>query len=229
MARILGETSETAHVAPALRSVLYGAWINRRPAYLGIKRALDILLAGIALGALGPLILVLAVLVKLSTPGPAFFGHERLGRGGTAFRCWKLRTMHESPSRELDPNLVELFEQNFKLREDPRVTRLGRLLRRSSLDELPQLWNVLRGDMSIVGPRPMVQREIDRMYGVSAAIVFKVRPGLTGLWQVSRNSGTTYAERIALDIAYVERMSLGLDLWILVRTPHAVLTASGAY
>jgi Undecaprenyl-phosphate galactose phosphotransferase WbaP len=198
------------------------------------KRVLD-LLATVAGGLLiSPLLLAVVVLVRLDSPGPAFYGHLRLGAGGRYFCCWKFRTMRTDAEQLLDeylrgdPELRAEWEKSFKLRNDPRVTRVGRFLRRTSLDELPQLWNVLRGEMSLVGPRPIVEAETSR-YGAVYEMYRRTRPGISGLWQVSGRSDTGYRERIELDAYYVHNWSVWLDLVILIRTVRMVLLGRGAY
>ena len=198
------------------------------------KRFLDLLLTVTGGLIISPLLLAIAVLIKLDSSGPAFYGHRRLGAGGEHFRCWKFRTMHTSAEQLLDeylksnPNLRAEWEQNFKLRNDPRVTRIGRFLRKTSLDELPQLWNVLWGEMSLVGPRPIVDAEILR-YGTVYEMYQRITPGISGFWQVSGRSDTNYAERIKLDAYYVNNWSVWLDLVILARTVRIVLLGRGAY
>ncbi len=198
------------------------------------KRALDILGAGVGLLLLGPLFLVLALLVR-ADGGAAFYSHPRVGRGGKMFGCLKFRSMViDSQARleallERDPAARAEWEATRKLKNDPRVTRIGRFLRSTSLDELPQLFNVLRGEMSLVGPRPVQQSELERFYGAAATHYMAVRPGITGLWQVSGRSETSYDTRVALDVAYVSSQSLWADIIILLRTPLAVLSRRGAH
>jgi exopolysaccharide production protein ExoY len=199
-----------------------------------LRRSLDLLLALLALALAWPLFLVISAAVRLDSPGPAFFRQERLGRGGRRFWLLKFRTMRMGAEMELplllqnDPGRRLSWEQYGKLWEDPRLTRTGRFLRRYSLDELPQLLNVLRGEMSLVGPRPILpsQREA---YGVGFARYSLVRPGLTGLWQVQGRNRTSFAERVRLDDLYLERRSLAGDLSLLLRTLPAVLSGEGAY
>lgn len=198
------------------------------------KFAMDFTL-GVAGGlVLLPLILLIALLVRLSSPGPVFYGAPRLGRGGRSFTVWKFRTMVEDANRRLEahlrnhPDQAAEWHTSFKLREDPRVTAVGRFLRLTSLDELPQFWNLLRGDMSLVGPRPIVAEEIPR-YGELFELYKQVRPGISGLWQVSGRNDTTYADRVALDAYYVRNWSPWLDLYILARTVGAVIRCRGAY
>jgi lipopolysaccharide/colanic/teichoic acid biosynthesis glycosyltransferase len=200
----------------------------------GAKRALDVLVAGAMLMVLSPVFLALFFLVR-ADGGPGLFGHMRVGRDGRQFPCLKFRSMVVDSQARLaallahDPAAKAEWEATRKLRRDPRVTRIGEFLRKTSLDELPQLINVLRGEMSLVGPRPVQQAELERFYGAAAAHYISVRPGITGLWQVSGRSSTSYATRVALDVAYVARPSLWQDIRILVRTPFAVLSRKGAH
>ena len=198
------------------------------------KRALDIIGAGVGLVLLAPFFLIVALMVR-ADGGPAFFAHQRVGRGGKLFGCLKFRSMVIDSQARLeallasDPAARAEWEATRKLKNDPRITPIGRFLRSTSLDELPQLINVLRGEMSLVGPRPVQEAEIDRYYGASAAHYMAVRPGITGLWQVSGRSETSYESRVALDVAYVSRPSLLADLSILLRTPVAVVSRRGAH
>lgn len=201
-----------------------------------VKRSFDVAGATAFLLAGLPVILLIALTIKLDSPGPVLYRSQRVGRGGRPISVLKFRSMHDGSEQQLSvlrqegPHGEE-FEARFKIREDPRRTRVGRLLRRTSLDEVPQFWNVLRGDMSLVGPRPVVEEELDFYRGVPGGEVayLSVRPGLTGLWQISGRSDTTYEERVLLDMQYVADMSTLLDLRILLRTPVAVVRGSGAY
>ncbi|MBW6396605.1 sugar transferase [Roseomonas sp. HJA6] len=198
------------------------------------KRAMDIAIAAAALVAAAPFFLVVSLLVR-ADGGPAFYAHNRVGRGGRIFGCLKFRSMVVDSQARLeallasDPEAREEWETTRKLRNDPRITRIGRFLRATSLDELPQLINVLRGDMAIVGPRPVTASELDSFYGAASAHYLTVRPGITGLWQVSGRSETSYDQRVALDVAYVSQPSLLADLRILLKTPVAVLSRRGAH
>ncbi len=197
------------------------------------KRALDVLGSTAGLVLLSPLLAAVAVAVRLDSAGPIFFRQRRLGVGGRPFSMYKFRTMRQDAERLLreDPALFELYESNdYKLPEDrdPRITRLGRFLRAWSLDELPQLFNVLRGDMSLVGPRPIVPQEID-YYGDHAGLFLGVRPGITGQWQVNGRSEIGYPERAHIDIQYIKNWSLGRDMDILVKTIPVVLRRHGAH
>jgi len=198
------------------------------------KRALDLFGAVVGGLLIGPLLLTMVVLIKLDSAGPLFYSHMRLGTEGKHFYCWKFRTMHTDASQLLtellqsNPDLRSEWEANHKLRDDPRITRVGRLLRKTSLDELPQLWNVLRGEMSLAGPRPIVDAEAPK-YGEAYELYQRVKPGMTGLWQVSGRSGTSYEERVAIDAYYVRDWSIWLDLVILARTVKIVTFGRGAF
>jgi Undecaprenyl-phosphate galactose phosphotransferase WbaP len=198
------------------------------------KALLDLVLTFMIGLVLLPLILLIAIVVKLDAPGPVFYGHKRLGRDGMPFVAWKFRSMVGNADQVLEdyfqahPALRWQWEQDHKLRYDPRVTRVGRFLRRTSLDELPQLWNVLRGEMSLVGPRPIVGDEICR-YAEKYQLYIRVLPGLTGLWQVSGRNNISYPERVNLDAYYVRNWSVWLDIYILLKTVWVVAIGDGAY
>ena len=198
------------------------------------KRLMDLLLASTALLLAAPLFLAIAVAVKLTSKGPILFGHIRYGRNGAKIAALKFRTMAVNGDVVLKeylaahPQYQLEWLRNRKLKNDPRVTPIGTWLRRLSLDELPQLWNVFKGEMSLVGPRPIVEAEIDK-YGRGYDLYTRVRPGITGLWQVSGRNNTTYEERVAFDEYYVRNWSIWLDAYILICTIKAVLTADGAY
>lgn len=202
--------------------------LPRHPVDLSLKRAMDVIGAAIGLVASAPLLLVLAALITLESRGAPVFEHERIGRRGRRFKCLKLRTMCPNAEEILraDPDMYrEYLENHFKIPEhrDPRVTRLGRLLRRTSLDELPQLWNVLVGDMSLVGPRPMVAEELAH-YGDDRDLVLSVKPGLTGAWAVSGRQAVGYPKRCDLETRYVRGRTLAGDLRIIVKTIGVVFT-----
>lgn len=206
-----------------------------KPTALGglSKRVFDIIFIILSFPFIAPLMLGVILLIIATTKGPVFYGHKRIGHGGQFFKCWKFRTMvqngDETLARYLEANAQErmLWQTHRKLQSDPRVTPLGRVLRKLSIDELPQLFNILIGDMSIVGPRPVTADELD-FYGSSLDHYLSCRPGLTGLWQVSGRSNTTYRYRVALDRLYVTRWNLVMDLWIVLKTVPAVLSSRGA-
>lgn len=208
---------------------------ENEPAIGGVfKRGFDVAgaLAGIVL--LSPLLVMLAALVKFSDGGSIVYGHARVGRNGSVFRCWKFRTMVENGDEVLAAHLAanplerEQWNATRKLQDDPRVTRVGAVLRKLSLDELPQIVNILLGEMSFVGPRPVVKDELE-LYGNAAACYLQSRPGLTGLWQVSGRNDVSYGTRVAFDRHYVENWSFAFDLKILALTVPAVLSSRGTY
>jgi len=198
------------------------------------KRVIDLTLAAVLLVACLPLMVFIGLLIAASDPGQVYFGHERIGFGGRRFRCLKFRSMVTDADAVLWRHLAENpaakreWESSRKLRHDPRVTRLGRFLRETSLDELPQLINVIRGDMSLVGPRPIVLNEIPR-YAGSIDAYFSARPGITGLWQVSGRSDVGYERRVRLDVHYVSNWSIRTDMLILLKTAKVVFSRDGSY
>ena len=200
-----------------------------------VKRSFDLGFSAVLLLLALPFFLILAVLIKQSGPGAVFYSQTRIGRRGIPFQCIKLRTMVSNADDVLrrwsaeNPKLYEEFCVGYKLKNDPRITRIGHWLRRTSLDELPQLWNVLRGDMSLVGPRPVVARELEDHYGPAAQLYMRTRPGITGLWQVSGRSDTSYERRVILDEWYILNWSFWYDIVILVQTVWIVITGKGAF
>ena len=199
-----------------------------------LKRSSDVFLVLLIGLALLPFVVLITLCIKVSSPGPAFYGQKRCGRHGRTFIAWKFRSMVVNASQVLErhlasnPELRAEWERDHKLKHDPRITCFGRFLRRTSMDELPQLWNVLMGEMSLVGPRPIVAAEIER-YGEGFGLYNQVSPGLTGLWQVSGRNMLPYQERVNLDLYYVRNWSPWLDLYILARTVTAVVAGRGAY
>lgn len=197
-------------------------------------RLLDITISLVALLIALPLMLVIALAIKLTDNGPVLFAHKRIGKGGQRFACLKFRSMAVDADAQLkallarDPAAREEWERSHKLRRDPRITPIGNFLRRSSLDELPQLFNVLRGEMSLVGPRPIVDAEVVR-YGHYFRAYCSVRPGVTGLWQVRREHDTSYRHRVALDVTYARTRTVWLNVAILAKTVPSVLMAKGAW
>jgi Undecaprenyl-phosphate galactose phosphotransferase WbaP len=249
MVHMVSETFQHVMVMPNLNGVTNSAVVARdlsgtlaveikhnllNPWAQRLKRALDLFGAVVGGFFICPLLLTIAVLIKLDTPGPVLFGHRRLGARDEHFLCWKFRTMHVEAERMLNeclqryPNLQAEWEQNHKLRDDPRVTRIGRFLRKTSLDELPQLWNVLRGEMSLAGPRPIVDAEVSK-YEKDYELYRRIRPGISGLWQVGGRSEVDYKERVAMDSFYVRNWSVWLDIIILARTVKTVLFGRGAF
>jgi len=207
---------------------------HARQVGLALKRWIDLVGAVVSLLIMIPILPLLALAVRLDG-GPVFYGHTRIGYNDRPFKCLKFRTMVVDADKALaqylaaNPAAAEELARQRKLTHDPRVTRVGSILRKTSLDELPQIINVLRGEMSLVGPRPVVREELEQHYGPVGRVVYSaMRPGITGLWQISGRSDTTYRERVTLDVEYGSHWSLYLDLKILVRTVPAVLARRGA-
>lgn len=207
---------------------------TRRKPRQKLKRALDILLCSVAMPLILPLGLLLALSVRLDSKGSAIYKHERIGKNGKPFAIYKFRTMTQDADKKLDEylakdqELAEEWEENHKLRHDPRLTRIGQFLRKTSLDELPQIINILKGEMTLVGPRPIVEAEKEK-YGRYFEEYCEVRPGLTGLWQTSGRNNTTYSQRVAFDHYYLNHWSIWLDLWIMAKTIPVALGGWGAY
>jgi undecaprenyl-phosphate galactose phosphotransferase len=207
-----------------------------RPINVFLKRCFDLVMSLLLLPFVLLSMLIIGVLIKLDSPGPVIFSQERMGkRLGGPFRCMKFRSMYVDAEERLtailgaDPAAREEWEKSYKLKDDPRVTRIGKYLRATSLDELPQVFHVLSGKMSLVGPRPVTQKEIDDYYREAAVLCFSVPPGITGLWQVTGRSGTSYDYRISLDSWYVRNWNVWLDLIILFKTIKVVFKREGAY
>jgi exopolysaccharide production protein ExoY len=204
--------------------------------HIPIKRGFDILFSLLCLCLGAPLFLLIALFIFITSPGKVIYSHERIGRGGKIFRCYKFRSMYPDADERLKkilmayPHLKEEWEKNYKLKNDPRITPFGSFLRKSSLDELPQFWNVLKGDLSIVGPRPVVKDEMTKYYHVKAYKILSIRPGLTGIWQVSgRSDVPSYDRRIEMDEYYVNNHSFLLDIKLIAKTIPAMLFSKGAY
>ena len=198
--------------------------------YLFLKRIIDFILSLIAIILLMPVFLIIAIIIKIDSSGSIVFGHVRKGLHGKDIKVYKFRTMYEN-SKEIFESFTEEqkreFYINFKLDNDPRITKVGGFLRKTSLDELPQLFNILKGNMSIVGPRPIVEAEIDK-YGIYSKKLFSVLPGLTGYWQANGRSDTTYDERVDMDMYYIDNRSIYLDIKIIFKTFISVIKKEGA-
>lgn len=200
------------------------------------KRLFDVLFSLSVLIVLSPLYLLLCLLIALSSPGPIFYVQKRVGKNYQPFECIKFRTMVANADEMLsdmiaqEPQMRQEFEENFKLKQDPRITKIGRFLRLTSLDEFPQFWNVLKGDMSIVGPRPLVPEELHK-YGNKIGKVLTIKPGLTGLWQVSGRNNIPYNRRVQIDVYYVKSNNFWMDLWIVMKTISVMVVPknNGAY
>ena len=203
--------------------------------HIPLKRLFDLAFSMTVMVLGAPIFFLIALIVKLTSDGPAFFAHERIGRGGNRFPCYKFRTMHPDAEERLqhlletNPSLRHEWETTYKLKNDPRVTWIGKFLRKTSLDELPQFWNVLRGDLSVVGPRPVTENELHQEIGPHAARFLTIRPGLTGPWQVSGRNDTSYHDRIRFDIHYIRHRSFTWDLYLILLTIPAMISTRGAY
>ncbi len=200
-----------------------------------LKRVFDYTISITILPILIPVMVIISLFIKLTSKGPVIFSQKRVGKDGKVFKCYKFRTMYEDAEERLkeilenNPDLKVEWLKNRKLKNDPRITPIGKFLRKTSLDELPQIFNVLKGDMSLVGPRPVTTEEIKMYYKESAYYYYSVLPGITGLWQVSGRSDTDYENRIALDTWYVRNWSVWLDVVILFKTVKIILKREGAY
>lgn len=206
---------------------------HRKPIYPRVKRVLDVVISVMALLVIWPVMLVIALLVRRDG-GPAFYAQSRVGRNGRLFRLYKFRSMKVGADRLediLSPEELELYRKEYKLQNDPRITKLGNFLRKSSLDELPQLWNIIRGDMSLVGPRPLLPSELTGNYTPEERQqLMSMQPGLTGYWQAMSRNESSYAtgERQRQELYYVGRVSFGMDVKIICKTVERVITGKGA-
>lgn len=229
----LGETVAWKRTIDRSEDALAGAvsFSEAGSIYVIVKRLTDIVGSFLGLVLLSPVIAVFAILIKLSDGGPVFYPHVRVGKWGREFRCMKFRTMVVN-AEHLKPKIAHLNthddDRTFKIPDDPRVTRIGRFLRRTSMDELPQLWNILLGHMSLVGPRPPVPLEVER-YDLDDMQRLFVKPGLTCIWQVSGRSRVPFPQQLEMDLAYIQNRSFWLDMKLILQTLPAVLSADGAY
>lgn len=198
--------------------------------YINIKRVIDLFLSLVTLILLLPLIGIIALVIKLDSDGPVFFKHTRIGKDGKTIKIYKFRTMvtnAEELIKKFTPEQLEEYKKNFKLENDPRVTKAGKILRKTSLDELPQLLNIIKGDLALIGPRPVVQDELEK-YGDNASKFLSVTPGLTGNWAANGRNNTTYEERMKLELEYVDNISFKTDIKIFFQTIYAVIKKEGA-
>ena len=198
------------------------------------KRFIDLFLLLISSPITIPVVLIVSLAIKISSPGPVFYGHKRTGRNGREFKCWKFRSMVIDADKQLEKILAENpqmraeWEKDRKFTNDPRVTKIGKILRKTSIDEIPQFFNILTGEMSFIGPRPVTEPELKK-YGNKAEFILSVQPGLSGMWQISGRSDTGYEERVTLDSYYIQNWSVWLDIWIIIKTVYVVLRGKGAY
>lgn len=204
--------------------------IEKKQTYIKVKRILDCILATIALIILSPIYLIIAIAVKIDSKGPVFFKHTRIGKNGKIIKIYKYRTMvanAEELIKKFSPEQMKEYKENFKLENDPRITKVGKFLRKTSLDELPQLLNIIQGDLALIGPRPVVKSELEK-YGENTGKFLSVTPGLTGNWAASGRSNTTYEERMKMELWYVDHISFITDVKIFFKTIIAVIKKEGA-
>ncbi len=204
--------------------------INEKGVYSIIKRFLDILISVIGLIVLFPVFLILGIIIRIDSPGPIVFAHKRIGKNGKDIKIFKFRTMYkdaEEMIKKFDENQMKEYKENYKLKDDPRITKIGKILRKTSLDELPQIFNIIKGDLSIVGPRPVVESELEK-YGKNKDKFLSVTPGLTGYWQANGRSTTTYEQRVNMELYYVDNRSLWMDIKIFFKTFISVVKKEGA-
>ena len=204
--------------------------VSKNQCYVYIKRIIDCIISSIALILLLPIFLIIAIAIKLDSKGPIFFAHTRIGKNGKPIKIYKFRTMvvnAEELIKKFTPEQMKEYKENYKLNNDPRITKVGNILRKTSLDELPQLINIIKGDLSLIGPRPVVNAELEK-YGENASKFLSVTPGLTGNWAANGRSISAYEERMQLELYYVDNMSLKMDIEIFFKTIIAVIKREGA-
>ena len=204
--------------------------LGKLTTYKYVKRALDVVIASIALVALFPIFLIIAILIKAESKGPVFFAHKRIGKNGKEIKILKFRTMVDNAEdliKEFTPEQMEEFKKNFKLENDPRITKMGKFLRKTSLDELPQLINIIRGELSLIGPRPVIGMELEK-YENNKRKFLSVTPGLTGYWAANGRSNISYEQRMIMELYYIDNISWKLDLKIFFKTILTVLKKEGA-
>lgn len=208
----------------------YKEVLGRRTPYKIVKRISDAILATIGLILLSPIFIIIGLAIKIESKGPVFFKHTRIGKNGKIIKIYKFRSMVENAEdliKKFTPEQMKEYKENYKLTNDPRITKIGNLLRKTSLDELPQLINIIKGELSIIGPRPVVSEELEK-YGVNAEKFLSVTPGLTGYWAANGRSCTNYEDRMKMELFYVDNISLKLDIKIFFKTILSVIKREGA-
>lgn len=226
-------TNETAteNIATAGINAQRGIQVKKnKKIYIKVKRVIDAILATIALIILSPLFAIIAIAIKLDSKGPVFFEHKRIGKNGKIIKLYKFRSMvvnAEELIKSFTPEQMKEYKENYKLTNDPRITRVGKFLRKTSLDELPQLLNIINGDLSIIGPRPVVADELEK-YGVNKDKFLSVTPGLTGYWAANGRSNTTYEQRMQMELYYIDNLSLKMDIKVFFKTILSVVKKEGA-
>ena len=208
----------------------YKEVLVKKTPYKLVKRIMDVILSLIGLVVLLPVFAIIALAIKIESKGPVFFKHTRIGRNGKIIKLYKFRSMVENAEdliQKFTPEQMKEYKENYKLTDDPRITKIGKILRKTSLDELPQLINIIKGELSIIGPRPVVQDELEK-YGTNAERFLSVTPGLTGYWAANGRSSTTYEERMKMELFYVDNLSFKLDIQVFFKTIISVLKKEGA-
>ena len=226
---ITGETTENIETTSLRTQSDVKTKISKK-VYIKIKRVIDVILASVALIFLSPLFAIIAIAIKIDSKGPVFFAHKRIGKNGKIIKLYKFRSMvinAEELIKSFTPEQMREYKENYKLTNDPRITKVGKFLRKTSLDELPQLINIINGDLSIIGPRPVVADELEK-YGVNKDKFLSVTPGLTGYWAANGRSNTTYEQRMEMELYYIDNLSLKMDIKVFFKTILSVLKKEGA-
>ena len=226
---ITGETTENIETTSLRTQSDVKTKISKK-VYIKIKRVIDVILASVALILLSPLFAIIAIAIKIDSKGPVFFAHKRIGKNGKIIKLYKFRSMvinAEELIKSFTPEQMREYKENYKLTNDPRITKVGKFLRKTSLDELPQLINIINGDLSIIGPRPVVADELEK-YGVNKDKFLSVTPGLTGYWAANGRSNTTYEQRMEMELYYIDNLSLKMDIKVFFKTILPVLKKEGA-
>lgn len=226
---ITGETTENIETTSLRTQSDVKTKISKK-VYIKIKRVIDVILASVALILLSPLFAIIAIAIKIDSKGPVFFAHKRIGKNGKIIKLYKFRSMvinAEELIKSFTPEQMREYKENYKLTNDPRITKVGKFLRKTSLDELPQLINIINGDLSIIGPRPVVADELEK-YGVNKDKFLSVTPGLTGYWAANGRSNTTYEQRMEMELYYIDKLSLKMDIKVFFKTILSVLKKEGA-
>lgn len=226
---ITGETTENIETTSLRTQSDVKTKISKK-VYIKIKRVIDVILASVALILLSPLFAIIAIAIKIDSKGPVFFAHKRIGKNGKIIKLYKFRSMvinAEELIKSFTPEQMREYKENYKLTNDPRITKVGKFLRKTSLDELPQLINIINGDLSIIGPRPVVAYELEK-YGVNKDKFLSVTPGLTGYWAANGRSNTTYEQRMEMELYYIDNLSLKMDIKVFFKTILSVLKKEGA-
>lgn len=226
---ITGETTENIETTSLRTQSDVKTKISKK-VYIKIKRVIDVILASVALILLSPLFAIIAIAIKIDSKGPVFFAHKRIGKNGKIIKLYKFRSMvinAEELIKSFTPEQMREYKENYKLTNDPRITKVGKFLRKTSLDELPQLINIINGDLSIIGPRPVIADELEK-YGTNKDKFLSVTPGLTGYWAANGRSNTTYEQRIEMELYYIDNLSLKMDIKVFFKTILSVVKKEGA-